>query len=276
VVPGFFEALGIETVVGRTFREDDAVPGPTVAVVNEAMAVHLGGGTHAIGKTIHLVDRVPEVDGDYEVVGVVEDIRLNAFPDESGPVAYFPLPPDRYYPGNAVLLKVSGDPRNAIRQMEDELRAIDPRLAIVNIASYPDIVEGFLYARRMNAELFSVIALLGLLLSAAGVFGIMSLAVARQRREIGIRIAIGASRWDIVRLVGSRAVVTVALGLFVGLAVAIAGARLVEGLLWGIQPADPVSLLVGIVVLVTAAFASAAIPIARALRAEPVHTLLPD
>ena len=210
---------------------------------------------------------------EYEVVGVVRNARQTSFPDEPGPVAYFSLPQGYYRPGNAFLLKVAGDPALAVRRMEDELRAVDSRIAIVNILPYAEVVDGFLYPRRMNAELFSVIAFLGLILVGAGVFGVMSLMVAGQRREIGIRLAIGADGFDIVRMVVSRVAVTVLTGLALGLGGAFLTRRMVEALLWGVQPTDPLSLGAGVVVLLASVAAAVALPIHRALTVDPAGSL---
>jgi ABC-type antimicrobial peptide transport system permease subunit len=203
----------------------------------------------------------------------VRNARQTVFPDEPGPVAYFSLPQGYYRPGNAFLLKVTGDPALAVRRMEEELRAVDTRIAIVNILPYSEVVEGFLYSRRMNAELFSVIAVLALVLVGAGVFGVMSLLVAGRRREIGIRLAIGAKGLDIVRMVISRVAATFLLGLALGAGGAFLARRMVEALLWGVQPTDPLSLGLGMAVLAGAVALAAALPLFRALKVDPAGSL---
>jgi ABC-type antimicrobial peptide transport system permease subunit len=170
-------------------------------------------------------------------------------------------------------VKVAGNPSAAVMRMEEELRAVNPHIAIVNILPYSDVVQGFLYTQRMNAELFSVIALLGLLLSAAGIFGVTSLAVAQRRREIGIRLAIGAGQTSVASLVIRRVSASVILGLMVGLGGAFFTTRLVKSLLWGVSPADPLSLLLGVVVLILATSLAVALPIRRALAIDPVGSL---
>ena len=157
--------------------------------------------------------------------------------------------------------------------MEEELHAVDPRIAIVNILPYSEVVGGFLYTQRMNAELFSVIAVLGLILAAAGVFGVVSLAVARRRKEIGIRLAIGANRGSIARLVASTVSGAVGLGLVAGLVGALLAARLVESLLWGVSSTDPLALGIGLLVLLAAVALAVALPVRRALKVDPVRIL---
>lgn len=150
---------------------------------------------------------------------------------------------------------------------------MDTRLAIVNILPYRDVVRGSLYAQRMNAELFTVIAALGLLLAATGVFAVVALAVAARRREIGIRVAVGADWVAVTKSVAGPMGVAVLVGIGAGLVGAFGAMRLVGGLLWGVAPQDPMSLAVGIGVLVATIALAAAIPLRRAVRADPVMAL---
>ena len=133
------------------------------------------------------------------------------------PTVYFSYPQFDYPTGSALMVATSADPRAAVPQLHRWLRNYEPHLAIVNVVSYPDVVHGFLYTHRMNAEMFSVLAVLGLALSAVGIWSVMSLAVSRRTREIGIRVALGALRGDIRRLVLARSMVSVGLGLALGL-----------------------------------------------------------
>jgi predicted permease len=273
VVPGYFEALGMEIVEGRSLLPEDTVDAAGVVVVNESLAERLLGGESPVGWALSLPGDAAMEGREYEVVGVVRNAHQTSFPDEPGPVAYFSLPQGYYRPGNAFLLKVTGDPSLAARRMEEELRAVDPRIAIVNILPYSEVLEGFLYSRRMNAELFSVIAALALILVGAGIFGVMSLLVAGQRREIGIRLAIGAKGRDIARMVMTRVAGTVLLGIALGAGGAFLARRMVEALLWGVHPTDPLSLSLGVAVLIGAVALAAALPLRRALTVDPAGSL---
>ncbi|MGW8265383.1 MAG: ADOP family duplicated permease, partial [Longimicrobiales bacterium] len=273
VVPGYFEVMGMEIVEGRSLLPEDTVDAAGVVVVNEFLAERLMGGESPLGWGLTLPGDAGAETREYEIVGVVRNARQTRFPDEPGPVAYFSLPQGYYRPGNAFLVKVTGDPALAVRRMEEELRAVDSRIAIVNILPYAEVVEGFLYSRRMNAELFSAIAVLALILVGAGVFGVMSLLVAGRRREIGIRLAIGAKRLDIARTVMSRVAVTVLLGMALGAGSAALARRMVEALLWGVQPTDPLSLGLGLAVLCATVALAAALPLHRAWRVDPAASL---
>ncbi len=270
VVPGYFEAMEMELVAGRSLVATDTVDSAGVVVVNETLAEIMDG---PLGRQVWWPGDGDSEDRGYEVVGVVRDARQTTLLTDPGPVAYFSLPQHYYAPGNAFLLKVVGDPKSFVRRMEDELHAVDSRIAIVNILPYSEVVGGFLYTQRMNAELFSIIAVLGLILSASGVFGVTSLSVARMKKEIGIRLAIGAGRGAITRLVVSRVSVAVGLGLVAGLAASFMGSRLVESLLWGISPTDPLALSLGIGILLASVALAVSMPLRRAASVDPVETL---
>jgi len=276
VVPGYFEAMEMDILQGRSLLSTDTVDAQGVVVVNEALARRIAADGSAVGHRLSW----PATDNSpariFEVVGVVRNARQTTFLDEPEPVAYFSLPQHYYAPGNAFLLKVTGDAARAVRRMEEELHAVDSRIAIVNILPYTEVVEGFLYTQRMNAELFSVIALLGLILAAAGIFGVVSLAVAQRRKEIGIRLAIGAGRGAIARLVVSGVSLSLALGLLVGLGGALLATRLVESLVWGISASDPLALSLGVGVLLVAVALALSLPLRRAWRVDPVGSLQAD
>jgi ABC-type antimicrobial peptide transport system permease subunit len=272
-VPGYFETMEMELVAGRFFLATDTADAAGVVVVNETLAERISEAGRAVGQQLWWPGDGDVEDRGYEVVGVVRNARQTTLLTDPGPVAYFSLPQHYYAPGNAFILKVTGDPKSFVRRMEEELHAVDPRIAIVNILPYSEVVGGFLYTQRMNAELFSIIAVLGLILSASGVFGVTSLSVARMKKEIGIRLAIGAGRSAITRLVVSRVSVAVGLGLAAGLVASFMGSRLVESLLWGISPTDPTALSLGIGILLASVALAVSIPLRRAARVDPVETL---
>jgi ABC-type antimicrobial peptide transport system permease subunit len=171
------------------------------------------------------------------------------------------------------MISTSVDPATSVPHLYRWLRNFEPHLAIVNVVTYSDVVRGFLYTHRMNAEMFSLLAILGLALSAVGIFSVVSLAVSRRTREIGIRMALGAKRGDIGRLIIGRAFTSVLLGLVSGLAVSFALAGLVRSLLYGVEPTDPFTLSAGAGILVVAALSAAYIPARRAATVDPMKAL---
>jgi putative ABC transport system permease protein len=273
VWPGYLGILGMEILRGRAFLDTDTVDATGVVIVNEALAMRLAPDGDAVGQTLWWPGEEGEPNRAFEVVGVARDARQVTLLDEPGPVVFLSLPQNYSRPGNALLLKVRGDPAVAVGLLERELRAVDTRLAIVNILPYRDVVRGFLYTQRMNAELFTVIAVLGLLLATTGIFAVVSLAVAGRRREIGIRLAVGADQVGIARAVLGPMGWAVLVGLGVGLAGAFWATRLVDSLLWGVAPSDPMSLAAGLGVLLVAIILSVGIPMRRAMRTDPVLSL---
>ncbi|UCC71006.1 MAG: ABC transporter permease [Gemmatimonadota bacterium] len=269
VIPGFFEALGIEVVQGRSFVAGDTAGAPDVAVVNEKLANRYFAGEASVGRRLWWPAR-DGADRAFEIVGVVRDTKTQDFLGETEPTAYFSYPQHAYPTGSALLVATTGHPGAAVPYLHRWLRDFEPHLAIVNVVTYNDVVRGFLYTHRMNAEMFSGLAFLGLALAAVGIFSVMSLAVSRRTREIGIRMSIGAQRSDIGRLMVGRALVPVALGLGVGLTASLALTELVRTLLYGVEPVDPLTLAAGTGVLIAAALSAAYIPARRAATVDPM------
>ncbi len=273
VWPGYFEVLEIEAVRGRTLIASDTADQSPVVVVNQTLADRLAADGDPVGQQLTWPGSGAEPDRTLEVVGVVPEVKVVTLLEEPGPVAYVSLPQMYSRPGNALVVKVRRDPGAAVETMRRELRALDTRLAIVNILTYRDVVRGFLYAQRMNAELFTAIAGLGLLLAAAGTFAVVALAVASRRREIGIRMAVGADRFAVARAVLGPIGGSVLVGLTIGLAGAFAATRWVGSLLWGVAPADPLALGIGVGVLLLAVILAVLVPLRRALAIDPARSL---
>ncbi len=210
------------------------------------------------------------------IVGVVADVRLDTLLGDPELVVYLPLAQHYSAPGNSVLVSVEGDPGEGVVRVEQALRAANPMIAIVNVLPYRDVVGGYLYERRMNAELFTLVALLRSALSCGGIFAIMSLVVGLRRRGLGIRVALGASRIEIVREVTHCVLLATAIGLGTGLVGAALAARMASGLLYSVAPSDPVAFVVGAGILLIAALLAAHVPTRRALRLDPMQSLRAD
>ena len=273
VIPGFFDALRIEVLEGRAFVEADTAGSRDVAMVNEKLVRLFFPGRSPIGRRLWWPDKESGTDRMFEIVGVVRDTKTQDFFAEPPPTVYFSYPQHPYPTGSALIVSTIADPGGSVPHLYRWLRDFEPHLAIVNVVPYTEVVRGFLYTHRMNAEMFSVLAFLGLMLSAVGIFSVVSLAVSRRTREIGIRMAIGAKRGDIGRLVLGRALASVAMGLVLGLGVSYALTGLVRSLLFGVEPTDPFTLASGAVVIVVAALAASYLPARRAATVEPVTAL---
>ncbi|UCG87577.1 MAG: ABC transporter permease, partial [Gemmatimonadota bacterium] len=273
VIPGFFDALGIEVNRGREFTVGDTMAAPDVALINESAAGRFFAGQQPVGSRLWWSTTDDQDDRAFEIVGVVRDTKTRDLMSEPEPTVYFSYPQHPYSTGSALLVVVHGDPGAAVPQLHRWLRDFEPHLAIVNVVTYNDVVRGYLYTQRMNAEMFSVLALLGLGLAAVGIFSVMSIAVNRRTREIGIRMSVGAAGGDINRLIIGRALPPVVLGIGLGLAVSFAMTGLVRSLLYGVEPTDPVSLAAGTGVLLAAALLAAYLPAHRAASVDPVKAL---
>ncbi len=273
VIPGFFEALGIELLEGRAFGAADTAGARDVVLVNGLLARRFFADGSPVGRRIWWPGADDAEDRPFEIIGVVSDTKTQDYLAEAEPTVYLSYPQHNYPTGSALLVSAMGDPAATVPTLYRWLRDFEPHLAIVNVVPYNDVVRGFVYTHRMNAEMFSALAFLGLTLAAVGIFSVVSLAVSRRTREIGIRAAIGAQRTDIGRMVIARAMTPVLLGLFVGLAASFAVTGLVRSLLFGVEPNDPLTLVGGACVLVLAALAAAYVPARRATAVDPVHAL---
>jgi predicted permease len=269
---GFFETMGIDLLAGRVFTPFDTLGAPDVVVLNQPMAERFFPDGDAVGR------RIWQTTGDgsdraFEVVGIVGPTKVRDFLAEPEPAVYLAFRQWTYGTGAALVLSTTIDPTAAVPLMQQWLRAYEPHMAIVNVLTYRDVVRGSIYTQRMNAELFAALAVLGLLLASVGIFSVVTLAVSRRTREIGIRKAIGARRGDINRLVIVRALTPVGLGLALGLAASFAAAGLVRGLLHGVEPSDPTTLVAGSTVLLLTALVAAWLPARRAGRVDPIEAL---
>jgi putative ABC transport system permease protein len=273
VWPGYFELLELELRAGRALERTDTAYAPDVVVVNEALGRAVFGTADAVGSTLF----TPAADsGDvraYEVVGVVRDTHLTSVLDAVEPAAYFSLLQHYSAPGNGLVVRVSGPPAAQVDRLERALRDVDPRIAIVNILPYEDVIDGFLYVQRMNAELFALVAAFGMGLAGAGLFSVVALSVAGRRREIGVRMAVGAAPPEIVGLVLARVALPLAAGTIGGAAVSWVVAGPVKSLLWNTSAADPVALVSGASIVAAAVAAAVAVPVHRALGVDPAATL---
>jgi predicted permease len=276
VIPEFFDDLGIEVRRGRGFTAGDSTGAPDVAIINETLVRRFFAEGEPVGRRIWLPGAAGAEDRSFEIVGVVRDVKTRDFLAEHEPTVFFSYPQHSYPSGSALHVATVIDPGTSIPLLYRWLREFESHIAIVNVLPYSEVVKGFLYTQRMNAELFTTLAFLGLVLAAVGIFSVMSLAVSRRTREIGIRMAIGAQRTDISRLMIRRALTPVALGLGVGLAASLAFTGLVRSLLHGVEPTDPLTLVAGTGVLVVAALSAAYLPARRAATVDPVTALRRD
>jgi predicted permease len=260
----FLPTLGLDVLDGRGFELSDEGLVDRI-LINQSAAGQLFPAGDAVGGTLF------QLGGDQErplqVVGVVSDSKIRDLLADPEP-AVFALFDDVTWPtSNSLIIRTRGD---ATARMAGDLRRLlseyAPHMTIINVVAFNEIIGGALYAQRMNAELFTGMALLGLALACAGIFSVVSLSVKRRRREIGIRKAMGATETRIRNHMMGRALTPVVIGCAIGLGVSLLGARLVESLLFGVSPLDPAAIAFGVLGLLTASAGAAAIPAWRASR----------
>ena len=269
VSPSFFTTLGVAIVEGRGFTDDDRPETPRVAVVNETLARRLWPGESAIGKIFHT--RGGEGPA-FRIVGVSADHKVLTLSERPTPFLHVARSqrPASY---SAIVARTRGDAAALLRDMRRALVGLDPNVVFIENQTMEAEVDATLLPMRASAWLVSGVGLVAMLLAAIGLYGVIAYSVARRTREIGIRIALGAHRAMVVRMVMRQGLAVALAGLIVGCLLAVAAARAIAGVLYGITPADPVSWLVAAAVLMAVAAIANVIPAARAARVQPTQAL---
>jgi putative ABC transport system permease protein len=274
VNPEFFTTTGARLLAGRAFEERDDETAPAVVVVNETLARQTFGEEEALGQKIVLGYGNPS-DGppvEREIVGVVADIKQYSVTQRPFPAAYVPY---RQVPFSAmgVAVAVDGDELALAPAVRTVIGRLDPQLAVERIETLGAAVERSLGPRRFVLRLFGAFALLSLVLAAVGLYGLMAQVVAQQRREIGLRMALGADRRRIVARVVGGGVLLAAIGGLLGVAGAVLSASPLRTLLYETSPRDPMALAVAPAVLLVVAFGGALLPARRAAGTDPGEVL---
>ncbi len=265
VSPGYFQTLEIPVLEGRDFSVQDSAEGQPVVIIDEAFAARFFAGDDPIGKKI-------TCRGERVVVGLVKNIKIGSLGEAPKPYLYLPFS-QSYNAAMTVHLRTEGDPLQLARQLRAEVRSLDPNLAVEQIRTMVEQVSFSLYPARVGATLLGVFAVLAIALSAIGLYGVMTYWVSRRTQEIGIRIAVGANRRDVQRLVMSRGLKVTMLGLLAGIALALGLGRLLENFLYGVDAVDPFTFAVMAAILFATAMTACFAPARRALRIDPIRAL---
>lgn len=267
--PGLLAALGTQLLQGRDFTEQDGESGQRLAIVNNTFAQRFWPNQPALGKRFSLNGLAgPWI----EIVGVIQDGKYFSLSEAPESFAYFNLRPES---GSSLTLvaRTAGDPQPVIAALRHEFQQLDANLPVYNIKTLTQHMDLPLFPARVAATLLGSFGLLALMLAAIGIFGVMSYAITQRTREIGIRMALGANATGIFRLVVGHGLTLTSIGLSIGLLVAIAGTRLMSGLLYGVNALDlvtfaGVSFLLALVALLACYF-----PARRAMRVDPMIAL---
>ncbi|MGH7552737.1 MAG: ABC transporter permease [Longimicrobiales bacterium] len=266
VSPGFLRALGIALVRGRAFTEQDRVGTLPVLIVNEAFATKHWPNSDAVGK------RVVFSSGPRAIVGVVANTRDNGPDDEPPPVVYLPSF-QRGYREMTIAVRTSLDATTAVTRLRSEVAALDPQLPLFSVATFTQIIEQWNGGDRVMVKLLSVFGGFALVLAIIGVYGVVAYSVTQRTQELGIRMALGAQRQDILRMIVRQGALLAAIGIFIGLAVALSTTRFLAAFLANVSPFDLPTFAVVTLVLGGAAIVAAVVPARRATRIDPVDAL---
>jgi predicted permease len=282
VSPGFFATLGTRIVAGRDFNEHDSLDvapvnqplpvsksGQRAVIVNQAFVKRYFGGRNPLGARVAM-GSAPDAKPDSEIVGVVENISYRNV-REQWEQAYFPVGTEMS--GSNFYVRFRGTPESAFRSIRTILRNTDPTLPISYFRTLDEQIDRSLNTERMLAALSSSFGTLALLLSLVGLYGVMSFVVTQRTREIGIRLALGATRLSAIWLVLRDALVMIAGGTAIALPCVWVLGRLVESQLYDIKPTDPVTILAATLVLGSTALGAALIPARRASAVNPTEAL---
>ena len=270
VSPGYFGLLSIPLVAGRDFTARDAEGAPGVVVVNETMARKFWPGQDPLGKSFRLA--AGEGGRVVQVVGVAKDSKYRTLGEEPTPHLYTPFAQD-YDAGMTLLVRAEGDARRAMGGVRAALLTLDRDPQGFFPRTLREHMSVALAPGRIAATLFSVFGALALVLASLGIYGVVAYSVSQRTRELGIRMALGAGREDILRLVVGRGAPPVLLGLALGLLAAFGLTRFLSSLLFGVTPADPVTFAGAPLLLLGVALLACYVPARRAAKIDPVEAL---
>lgn len=271
ISPELFATLQVPLRSGRFFTDRDTAASPLVAIVNETFARRFWSGESPIGKRFQFLD---ERFGDrwVAVAGVVGDMRRNGLEQNPFPQVYLPFAqsPSR---GADMVVQTSTTPLTLTLSAYETIAAINPAVPVYQISTLDQRIDTLLATRRFQVLMLSLFAVAGLVLAAVGIYGLMRYTVAQRTREIGVRVAIGATRGQVMTLVLREGLALTGVGLVAGLVVAFALTRALRTLLYGITPSDPLTFLFAPAVLVVVAIVACVEPTWRAMRVDPARVL---
>jgi len=283
VTPGYFQTLGLPLLLGRDFTLEEIRSEPerfaSVAIINETMARQYFGTANPLGKRLGWGDphfgtanpwgyRIPRGDPQqFEIVGVAKDALYDNPRGKAPPLIYFPS-----QEGSGFVARTAGPGPTLVATIRREIQAVDKNLE-PEIQAITQLLDDYLFSERLLAKLSSFFALLALLLSCVGLYGVMSYDVARRMREIGIRMALGAQRKDVVSMVLRETMLLVTIGVIIGLSAALATTRAITSFLYGLEPNDPLTIALASLLLLTVALLAGYLPARRASRVDPMVAL---
>jgi hypothetical protein len=272
VTPGFFDTLGIPSRGGRDVSASDTFAAPFVAVVSESFARRYWPAGDAIGRQFRFAFR------ERQIVGIVADIRVRGLEAISEPQVYLPYRqvPDGglpFYTPKDLLIRTTGDPMALAPSVLRILREADPELPVSDVRPMTDVVALQTAPRRTQVAVVALFAATSVVLSAIGLHGLLAFGVAQRRREIGIRIALGAQPSRVLRLVVLKGATLAGAGAAAGMALGYVAGRLLADVLFGVQPGDPLTFTGAAAVALLMTLSGTIVPALRAVRVDPITAI---
>jgi putative ABC transport system permease protein len=268
IVPGHFQAIRIPLLRGRDFNDADRKGKTRVVVINEAMARRFWPSQDSIGKRFKFY-------GDQEfqtVIGLAANTKVVFVGEAPQAIAFLPLEQD-YQPVMTLHVRTSGGPETLKGTIEREVQSLDRNVALTQVLTAPELLALSLWGPRMAATLLSIFGIVALILAAVGIYGVMSYSVNQRASEIGIRMALGAERSDVLRMVLRQGMTVVSIGLAAGLVVATIISSVLKSLLYGVGMLDIPTFAATAAVLVLVALVANYVPARRATKVDPVHLM---
>jgi putative ABC transport system permease protein len=275
---GYFKTLGLRTLRGRVLSDTDVTSARKVAVVNQTFANRYFGPDDPIGQQVRfkMLATLPEGKVEnpvFEVIGVIADAKNRGIQEPPGPEAFIPYTVTGAFE-RGILVRAHSDPASLLNTVRREIWAVDRGVAVTMTGTLNDYLAQFSYAEpRFSFVLLSVFSGVGLILVAIGVYSVIAYTVSRQTHEIGIRIALGARRSDVLKMVSFMGLKLIAIGTVIGLAASLVGNRIIESQLWTVSRYDPLTFALVTTVMATVGLAACYFPARRAMRVDPIVAL---
>ena len=267
VAPDYFQTVETRILRGRNFTSGDSANAPKVVLISETMARRFWPNRDPVGHSLQIEKK------DYEIIGVVEDVKINRIHESPEPYMYFPFAQTSY--GGELIVETTGDPRRWIPAVKREIRAVDKTAVVAGIQTGANVIrsEEEVYVLRAATGLVGSLSLLAMFLASVGLYGVVAYLAKLRTHEIGIRVALGAGRKDILGLLLRQGLKLVVFGALIGLGVAFATTRFMSSMLYGVSPADPTALLGSALLAGVVALMACFIPARRATMVHPMMAL---
>jgi predicted permease len=275
ITPDYFRAVGQQVIEGRSFTADDRAGAPKVVIVSQSLAKKLWPSTSAIGKRISMSDQPTDADW-LTIVGVVNEVVQNSVTEQPDAATYQPMAQVQFpffLSGMSYVVRTNGDAATLAPPMRRIIRDADPTLPLERVREFSDLIQTTMLTPRFESRVLTTFSAMALLLAVVGIYGVLAYGVAQRLREIGVRVALGASPRDVKNMVLKRTAVLAVPGLAIGIAGSLALTRLLSRFLFQVTPTDPVTFAGVGVLLAAVAFAAAYLPAKRASEIDPLMVL---